>query len=63
MKIGHDNSGSGPDWFLSEVTVDIVSHGERYMFNCSRWIAVDKEDNQLEIEVTPTNQEDIPKSK
>ncbi|ESO99261.1 hypothetical protein LOTGIDRAFT_141911, partial [Lottia gigantea] len=44
IKIGHDNTGTGPGWFLDKVTIDIPSEGRRYEFVCNRWLATNKDD-------------------
>lgn len=63
IKIGHDGSGVGAGWFLDEVRILIPSRGEQYVFACHRWLAVDEEDHQLEVELEPSYKEDMEKSK
>ena len=40
--IGHDDSGSGPGWKLSKVTVECPSAGLCQTFLCDKWLARDE---------------------
>ena len=40
MRIGHDNKGSAPGWFLSHVIVRCDD--EQYFFGCNKWYVVCK---------------------
>ena len=46
--IGHDNSGSGPGWFLDKVEVESPSIGMIQVFPCDRWLARDEDDGKIE---------------
>ena len=52
-RIGHDNKGGGAAWFLERVVIDCPSLGRTWTFPCSRWLAKNKGDNELEVELTP----------
>ena len=41
IKIGHDNSGSGPGWFLDHVTVNGID------FPCNKWFDKKEDDGQI----------------
>ncbi|XP_072029400.1 uncharacterized protein [Amphiura filiformis] len=58
IKIGHDNSGAGPAWFLDKVVVDNEEDGATFTFACDRWFADDEDDNQIvrELECTESTE-------
>ena len=47
LRIGHDNSGAGPGWFLDKVIVDDMEAGRVYDFPCQRWLAKDEDDGSI----------------
>ena len=47
LRIGHDNSGVGPGWFLDKVIVDDMENNRVYEFPCYRWFASNEDDGQL----------------
>ena len=49
--IGHDNSGSGPGWFLDSVAVECKTIGMTQIFPCNRWLAKDEDDHKIELEL------------
>ncbi|XP_033751254.1 lipoxygenase homology domain-containing protein 1-like isoform X2 [Pecten maximus] len=59
IRIGHDNSGFGPGWFLDKVIVDDVDNNIVYEFPCNRWLAMDEDDGMtsrdLIVNVGPMN--------
>src|SRR5947207_2234067 len=48
IRIRHDNSGSGPGWFLKDVTVENQDTNENWVFPCNRWLATDEDDQQID---------------
>ncbi|KAK3090781.1 hypothetical protein FSP39_014585 [Pinctada imbricata] len=50
LRIWHDNSGEGGEqsWYLNKVTVDDPQRHARYTFICERWLAVERDDGQVE---------------
>lgn len=48
IRIHHDNSGMGADWYLDQVEVLDVETEEVYMFLCERWLSTKKEDKRIE---------------
>ena len=60
VRIGHDNSGERPSWFLEEVEVVDVQVSESWTFTSSQWLALEREDGRIErnIEQAP-NQGDF----
>lgn len=53
MRIGHDNNGSAPGWFLEEVAVDVPAHNEHFVFPCQQWLAKDEDDGKIERDLLP----------
>lgn len=53
LRIGHNNKGSAPGWFLSKVIVDDLSVNRVYDFNCERWLAEDEEDGKTTVFLYP----------
>ena len=51
IKIWHDNSGKSPAWFFSQVQIVDVQSGEKWHFLGNRWLAVEKENGQIEVEI------------
>jgi lipoxygenase homology domain-containing protein 1 len=51
MRIGHDNKGSAPGWHLERVELEKMQTGERYYFECNRWLAVDEDDGETQREM------------
>ena len=47
VRIGHDNSGMGPGWFLDKVIVDDLDQGAVYEFPCGRWFAKNEDDGAI----------------
>ncbi|KAM6965464.1 lipoxygenase homology domain-containing protein 1 [Aplochiton taeniatus] len=48
IRIRHDNSMLGADWYLDQVEVVDVETEEVYMFLCERWLSKQKEDKRIE---------------
>nr|CAH8854289.1 unnamed protein product [Trichobilharzia regenti] len=38
LKVGHNNAGSSPSWFLSKVIVDDLKMNRVFEFPCNKWI-------------------------
>ena len=55
MRIGHDNSGESPSWFLEEILVIDEQVNQRWAFTSSQWLALEREDGRIEriIEQAP----------
>ncbi|ESO97796.1 hypothetical protein LOTGIDRAFT_208950 [Lottia gigantea] len=51
IRIGHDDTGFGPGWFLDKVIVDDVAVSKVYEFPCQRWLASDEDDGQISREL------------
>ncbi|XP_065836583.1 lipoxygenase homology domain-containing protein 1-like [Oscarella lobularis] len=60
LLIGHDGTGPGSGWYVSRVTVDVVSSSsdacQKYVFPCNRWLAKSEGDGKLEVELLPQTQ-------
>ncbi|XP_060788698.1 lipoxygenase homology domain-containing protein 1 [Neoarius graeffei] len=48
IKIRHDNSMIGADWFLDQVEIVDTDTEEIFMFLCERWLSKKKEDKRIE---------------
>lgn len=48
IKIRHDNSMIGADWFLEQVEIVDTDTEEIFMFLCERWLSKKKEDKRIE---------------
>ncbi|MEQ2205488.1 hypothetical protein XENOCAPTIV_000500 [Xenoophorus captivus] len=48
IRIRHDNTMVGADWYLDQVEVYDVETEEVYMFLCERWLSKKKEDKQID---------------
>ncbi|KAI3380663.1 hypothetical protein SNEBB_002301 [Seison nebaliae] len=48
VEIGHDNSGSGPGWYVDEVTTFTSINGFQQTFDCMKWLSVDEDDGRVE---------------
>ena len=44
LRIGHDNTGPSPGWYLDKVIVDDLDNKRVYEFQCNRWMAKDEDD-------------------
>lgn len=55
VRIGHDNSGESPSWFLEEIVVIDEQVNHAWAFTSSQWLALEREDGRIEriIEQAP----------
>ncbi|KAL9967112.1 hypothetical protein ACROYT_G025281 [Oculina patagonica] len=55
VRIGHDNSGESPSWFLEEIVVVDKQVNQSWTFASSQWLALEREDGRIErmIEQVP----------
>ncbi|XP_025284772.3 lipoxygenase homology domain-containing protein 1 isoform X13 [Canis lupus familiaris] len=47
VRIGHDNTGKAPGWFVDWVEVDAPSLGKCMTFPCGRWLAKNEDDGAI----------------
>ncbi|KAM9056314.1 lipoxygenase homology domain-containing protein 1 isoform 3-T3 [Megaptera novaeangliae] len=47
VRIGHDNTGKAPGWFVDWVEVDAPSLGRCMTFPCGRWLAKNEDDGAI----------------
>lgn len=52
IRIGHDNSGPSPGWFLEKVEVVDDEKNKKYEFPCHRWLAKDEDDGETYRDLT-----------
>ena len=48
VRIGHDNSGESPSWFLEEIVVIDEQANKTWSFTSSQWLALEREDGRIE---------------
>ena len=48
LRIGHDNSGESPSWFLEEIVVVDEQLNKSWAFTSSQWLALEREDGRIE---------------
>ncbi len=50
VRIWHDNSGNGSkaSWFLKNILIHDLQTREKYYFLCQKWLAVEREDGQID---------------
>ncbi|XP_070182767.1 polycystin-1-like [Littorina saxatilis] len=51
MKIWHDNTGSSPCWYLTQVQVHDLQSGQRYIFPANSWLSLEVEEGVLHKEL------------
>ncbi|KAL9954033.1 hypothetical protein ACROYT_G041521 [Oculina patagonica] len=49
ITLEHDNSGDDPSWFVETVVLRDRQTEERWVFPINRWLALEKEDGQIEV--------------
>ena len=59
IRIGHDNSGIGPGWFLDKILITNPASEKQWFFICGRWLDLKEEDGQIarEIEAETSDRE------
>ncbi|XP_057216274.1 lipoxygenase homology domain-containing protein 1-like isoform X1 [Triplophysa rosa] len=53
IRIGHDNSGGSPGWFLDWVEIDAPSLGQLLRFPCGRWLDKGEDDGAIVRDLSP----------
>ncbi|XP_053543932.1 lipoxygenase homology domain-containing protein 1 [Ictalurus punctatus] len=61
LLIGHTNEGLQAGWFLDSVLIWVPVHGLQYMFPSHRWLCRDEADGKVEVEIYPSEIQDIEK--
>ena len=51
LTLEQDNSGENPSWFVETVVIRDRQTEERWVFPINRWLALEKDDGQIEISV------------
>jgi len=59
IRIGHDNSGPGPGWYLDKVIVKDIKENKEYFFLAGRWLAKDELDGAIEIEIPGSSEDGV----
>ncbi|XP_028851636.1 lipoxygenase homology domain-containing protein 1 isoform X2 [Denticeps clupeoides] len=55
LRIGHDNSGGSPGWFLDWVDINAPSQGQRLRFPCGRWLDRSEDDGAIVRDLYPAD--------
>ncbi|KAJ8405697.1 hypothetical protein AAFF_G00316770 [Aldrovandia affinis] len=55
LRIGHDNSGGSPGWFLDWVEINAPSLGQKLRFPCGRWLDRGEDDGVIIRDLYPTD--------
>ncbi|XP_058493118.1 lipoxygenase homology domain-containing protein 1 [Solea solea] len=55
LRVGHDNAGGSPGWFLDWVEIDAPSQGQRLRFPCGRWLSKDEDDGAVVRDLYPAD--------
>lgn len=53
IRIGHNNKGISPGWFLSKVIIDDLSSNRVYEFVYDKWLARDEGDGSTQVTLYP----------
>uniref|UniRef100_A0A6B2KXQ4 PLAT domain-containing protein n=1 Tax=Arcella intermedia TaxID=1963864 RepID=A0A6B2KXQ4_9EUKA len=59
IRIGHDNRGVGPGWFLDRVIVRDTLRSAEHFFVAGRWLAQDEDDGKTSINILPSKPSDV----
>ena len=51
ITLEHDNAGDNPSWFVETVVIRDRQTEEQWVFPINRWLALEKDDGQIEITV------------
>ncbi|CAL1540467.1 unnamed protein product [Lymnaea stagnalis] len=51
VRIGHDNTGPSPGWYLEKIIIDDLESSTVYVFPCQRWLAKGEDDGQITREL------------
>jgi hypothetical protein len=57
IRIGHDNSGFSPDWFLEKVIIHSTTLNKEWYFQAGKWISKSLGDGRLEHELVASEQD------
>jgi len=63
IQIWHDNSGKSPSWFLYQVVVTDMYANEKRHFVANRWLAVERLDGAIDVEVEVTSEGELTRFK
>ncbi|XP_035377622.1 lipoxygenase homology domain-containing protein 1-like [Electrophorus electricus] len=55
IRIGHDNAGASPGWFLDWVEIDAPSLGQCLRFPCGRWLDKREDDGAIYRDLYPND--------
>ncbi|PFX11751.1 Polycystic kidney disease protein 1-like 2, partial [Stylophora pistillata] len=59
VKVWHDNSGESPGWFLQDLVITEVESQEKWYILAKRWLAVERGEGEVEVELKTSNKKDV----
>ncbi|KAL8594137.1 hypothetical protein ACOMHN_047877 [Nucella lapillus] len=61
LRVWHDDSGpmGKSAWYLSRMTADDLQTGERFIFICEKWLALDKDEGLIDRVVPVTMKDEV----
>ncbi|XP_070186772.1 polycystin-1-like protein 2 [Littorina saxatilis] len=61
VRVWHDDSGPGDtgSWYLGRLVAEDLQNGQRYNFLCEKWLALDKDDGQIDRIVPVTLKDEV----
>ena len=58
VRIGHDNSGTSPSWFLEDVVITDKQTQQSWTFSNNDWLALERGDGRIERMLEPSTNEE-----
>lgn len=59
LRVWHNNAGTDPSWFVSRILVRDLQTEKTVWFICDRWLAVEKDDGQIDQTILPGSKQDL----
>lgn len=59
IKLWHDNEGDSPSWYVNQVVIRDLQTDKSTFFICKRWLAVDKEDGEVQANFPVATKEEL----
>jgi hypothetical protein len=50
VRLWHDNSGQSPAWYITQVHIQDLQSGKRYVFPANSWLSLEMEEGQVQKE-------------
>uniref|UniRef100_A0AAA9TDZ1 Polycystin 1 like 3, transient receptor potential channel interacting n=1 Tax=Bos taurus TaxID=9913 RepID=A0AAA9TDZ1_BOVIN len=59
LRLWHDNSGTSPAWYVSQVTVTDIAGKRKWHFLCNCWLAMDLGDSERDRVFMPVSKKEL----